>query len=79
MAPKTRSVAKANHRNYVRKSDEFVRSAQHALDRGDWDAAVSNAIHAALAPLGHGPMVLHLREAEPPCSQRESTERRPET
>ena len=48
MAPKTRSVAKANHRNYVRKSDEFVRSAQQALDRGDWDAAVSNAIHAAL-------------------------------
>ena len=48
MAPRTRPVAKAHYRNYIRKSDEFYRSAQQALDRGDWNAAVSHAIHAAI-------------------------------
>ncbi|MEK6987933.1 MAG: HEPN domain-containing protein [Candidatus Thermoplasmatota archaeon] len=48
MAPKTRSVSKAKYRNYLRKSDEFYRSARQALDRGDWNAAVSHAIHSAL-------------------------------
>lgn len=48
MPPRTRPVPRANHRNYLRKSDEFFRSAEHALTRGDWDAAVSHAIHAAV-------------------------------
>ena len=48
MPPKTRPVPRANYRNYLRKSDEFFRSAEQALERGDWDAAVSHAIHATV-------------------------------
>ncbi|HYM40602.1 MAG TPA: HEPN domain-containing protein [Thermoplasmata archaeon] len=48
MGRKTRSVPKANYRNYIRKSDEFHRSARQAFERGDWNAAVSHAVHAAL-------------------------------
>ncbi len=48
MTPKTRFVPRTNFGNYLRKSDEFLRSARTAVDRRDWDAAVSHAIHAAL-------------------------------
>ena len=49
MAPKVRTTAKAKYANYVRKSDQFARAAADAQARGDWDAAVSNAVHAAIA------------------------------
>ncbi len=48
MPPKTRPVPRANFRNYLRNSDEFFRSAEQAMERGDWDAAVSHAIHATV-------------------------------
>ncbi len=48
MPPRTRPVPRANYRNYLRKSDEFFRSAEQAMTRGDWDAAVSHAIHATV-------------------------------
>ena len=34
--------------NYVKKSNEFARTAEASLVAGDFDAAVSSAIHAAL-------------------------------
>lgn len=34
--------------NFVRKSEQFVRSSEAAVDRGDWDAAVSHAVHAGM-------------------------------
>lgn len=48
MARRERPVPKGNYRNYLQKSDEFLRSARGATDRRDWDAAVSHSIHAAL-------------------------------
>ncbi|HLE46229.1 MAG TPA: HEPN domain-containing protein [Thermoplasmata archaeon] len=40
---------KLKHVNYVKKSDEFARAMESSLERGDWDAAVSNAVHAGIA------------------------------
>ena len=48
MGRTTRSVPRDSARVYVRKSDEFQRSAEQALERGDWDAAVSHTIHAVI-------------------------------
>ena len=50
MAPRTRSTGPLAYRAYLRKSDEFARSAEEALARGDWNAAVSTAVHAAINP-----------------------------
>lgn len=33
----------------MRKSDEFLRSAESAMERGDWDSTVSNAAHACIS------------------------------
>ncbi len=49
MGTRTRKVKKGNYLNYVRKSDEFYRSAEDATRRGDWSAAVSNAVHSAIS------------------------------
>ncbi len=35
--------------NFARKSEQFLRSAEGAAERGDWDAAVSSAVHAGIA------------------------------
>jgi len=42
-------VEKAKHANYVRKSDEFERAARDSAARGDWDAAVANAVHSGIS------------------------------
>jgi len=47
--PRSRFVEKAKYSNYVRKSEEFERAAEGAAARGDWDAAVSNAIHSGIS------------------------------
>lgn len=49
MPNRIRGVNKGRYRNFVRKSDEFHRSAEDAFQRGDWDAAVANAIHAGIS------------------------------
>jgi len=46
---RTRRVGKERYSNYLRKSDEFHRSAQEAAKRGDWTALVSNAVHSAIS------------------------------
>jgi len=46
--PRTRDVQKGLHANYLRKAEGFARSAEAALSRGDFDAAVSAAVHAAI-------------------------------
>jgi len=48
VATRTRRVGKDKYRNYLRKSDEFYRSAQEAAKRGDSTVAVSNAVHSAI-------------------------------
>ena len=42
-------MQKQKYRNYVRKSDEFERAAAYAATRGDWDAAVANAVHSGIS------------------------------
>ncbi len=42
-------MEKERYSNYLRKSDEFYRSAQEAEKRGDWTALVSNAVHSAIS------------------------------
>lgn len=49
MPPRSRFVEKAKYSNYVRKSEEFERAAEGAAERGDWDAAVANAIHSGIS------------------------------
>ena len=49
MAARTRRLGKEKYSNYLRKSDEFYRSAEEASKRGDWTAAVSNAVHASIS------------------------------
>lgn len=49
LPPRTRTVPKEKYGNYVRKSDEFERAARDAAARGDWDAAVANAVHSGVA------------------------------
>ena len=46
--PRTRDVRKGLHVNYLRKAEGFARSAEAAASRGDFDAAVSAAVHAAI-------------------------------
>lgn len=41
-------MPKAKFRNYLRKFEEFERAASGAAARGDWDAAVANAVHAGI-------------------------------
>ena len=33
----------------MRKSEEFQRAANSATERGDWDAAVANAVHSGIS------------------------------
>jgi len=49
MAIRTRRVGKERYLNYLRKSDEFYRSAEQAARRGDWTAVVSNAVHSGIS------------------------------
>lgn len=49
MATRTRRIGKERYLNYLRKSDEFYRSAEQAAKRGDWTAAVSNAVHSGIS------------------------------
>ena len=49
METRTRRVGKEKYSNYLRKSDEFYRSAQEAAKRGDWTALVSNAVHSGIS------------------------------
>ncbi len=49
LPPRTRFVDKAKYRNYLRKSEEFERSAMQAAGREDWDASVANAIHSGIS------------------------------
>jgi len=50
---RTPARARTLHRTkstiFVRKSEQFLRSAELAAERGDWDAAVSSAVHAAIS------------------------------
>jgi len=45
---RVRSLPKAKSTNFVRKSEQFLRSSESAVERGDWDAAVSHAVHAGM-------------------------------
>jgi HEPN domain-containing protein len=49
VAARTERVTKERYLNYLRKSDEFHRSAEEAARRGDWTAAVSNAVHSGIS------------------------------
>ncbi len=49
MPGRVRTLPKAKSTNFVRKSDQFLRSAESALERGDWDAVVSHAVHAGIS------------------------------
>lgn len=49
MPSRIRTVARGKYVNFLRKSDEFYRSAENALERGDWNAAVSHAVHASIS------------------------------
>lgn len=44
-----RSLPKTKYTNFVRKSEQFLRSSESAAERGDWDAAVSHAVHAGIS------------------------------
>ncbi len=44
-----RSLPKAKFTNFVRKSEQFLRSSESAAERGDWDAAMSHAVHAGIS------------------------------
>jgi HEPN domain-containing protein len=46
---KTRSVPRGRYEAYLKKSREFLRSAESALALGDWDAVGLNAVHAAIS------------------------------
>lgn len=43
-----RTLPKAKSTNFVRKSEQFLRSSESAAERQDWDAAVSHAVHAGI-------------------------------
>jgi HEPN domain-containing protein len=49
VAARTGRVTKERYLNYLRESDEFHRSAEEAARRGDWTAAVSNAVHSGIS------------------------------
>ncbi len=49
MPGRVRTVPKSKSANFVRKSEQFLRAAEAAGARGDWDAAVSSAVHAGIA------------------------------
>ncbi len=49
MPGRVRTVPRSKATNFARKSDQFLRSAEAAVERGDWDAAVSSAVHAGIA------------------------------
>ncbi len=49
MAAKTGRVGKEKYANYIKKSEEFHRSAHEAANRGDWTAVLSNAVHSAIS------------------------------
>lgn len=46
---KTRSVSRERHATYLKKAREFLRAAESALNKGDWDAVGLNAVHAAIS------------------------------
>ncbi len=48
MPNRVRTLPKAKSTNFVRKSEQFLRSSESAAERGDWDAAVSHAVHAGM-------------------------------
>lgn len=49
MGTRTRRVGKERYSNFIRKSDEFHRSALEAAKRRDWTALISNAVHSAIS------------------------------
>ena len=49
MVARARRVGKEKYSNYLRKSDEFYRSAAEAAKREDWTAVVSNAVHSGIS------------------------------
>lgn len=46
---KTRSVSRERFGSYLKKAQEFLRAAEAALQRGDWDAVGLNAVHSAIS------------------------------
>jgi HEPN domain-containing protein len=46
---KTRPVDRGRYRIYLEKAERFLRIADVAVDRGEWDPALSAAIHAAIS------------------------------
>lgn len=43
-----RTPSRAKITNFVRKSEQFLRSSESAAERRDWDAVVSHAVHAGI-------------------------------
>lgn len=46
---KTSRVSKSDYINYLKKSEEFLSSAQDSLIKEKWNAAGLNAIHAGIS------------------------------
>jgi HEPN domain-containing protein len=46
---RTVKVTEAEARVFLSKAEQFMSSAQDALAKGNWDAAVHNAVHGAIS------------------------------
>lgn len=51
MARQTRTVkvTEADAKVFLNKAEQFMESAQDALDKGNWDAAAHNAVHCVIS------------------------------
>jgi HEPN domain-containing protein len=87
---RTRTVEKNLHRNFLRKSEEFLDSASHAQRQGNHDACVSAAVHSAICAVdalttfylgvrhageSHGEALMLLRRVKLPADEIERVER----
>jgi len=46
---RTRSVDRSKYKNYLTKSEEFLNTANDALERARYNASVLNAVHAIIS------------------------------
>ncbi|HII39789.1 MAG TPA: hypothetical protein HA326_01055 [Thermoplasmata archaeon] len=49
MKGRTRAVSKEKYVIYMKRSSEFQSIAETAMDKGFWDVAVANAVHAGIS------------------------------
>ncbi len=87
---RTRTVDRNLHRNFLRKSEEFLDSATHAQRQGNYDACVSAAVHSAICAVdaltafylqvrhageSHGEALMLLMRVKLPSDETERIER----